>query len=347
MIIFWVSINTKISYPIGKARYLMKGSYEVVVQSRRLQYKFIIRRNITSIKGNSATGKTTLLEMIQEYNDNGWESGVTVKSARECVVLSGRFWQSDLKNISNSIVFIDEGARFTASEEFASAIKESNNYYVIVTRERLENIPYSVNEIYGIRMSGKYSGLKLVYNELYTYYDKNTNTANANVNCILTEASNSGYQFFKAVAIGKAIDCIPAGGKSNIFSWLLQHSDENILIIADGAAFGPEMSRVNNFMKHHPNISLYLPESFEWLLLSSKLLDDGHIIKLLANPADYVESSKFFSWEQFFTNELINLTKGTIWQYSKGKLNNIYLNKTNIEKILLNVPITALTEVKS
>ena len=217
----------------------MKGSYEVVVQSRRLQYKFIIRRNITIIKGNSATGKTTLLEMIQEYNDNGWESGVTVKSARECVVLSGRFWQSDLKNISNSIVFIDEGARFTASEEFASAIKESNNYYVIVTRERLENIPYSVNEIYGIRMSGKYNGLKQVYNELYTYYDKNINTANANLDCILTEDSNSGYQFFKKIAVGKFIDCITAGGKSNIFPWLLQHSDENILIIADGAAFGP------------------------------------------------------------------------------------------------------------
>lgn len=42
----------------------MKGSYEVIVQSRRLQYKFVIRRNITIIKGNSATGKTTLLEMI-------------------------------------------------------------------------------------------------------------------------------------------------------------------------------------------------------------------------------------------------------------------------------------------
>ncbi len=324
----------------------MKGSYEVIVQSRRLQYKFVIRRNITIIKGNSATGKTTLLEMIQEYNDNGWESGVTIKSAKECVVLSGRFWQSDLKNISNSIVFIDEGARFTASEEFASAIKESTNYYVIVTRERLENIPYSVNEIYGIRMSGKYNGLKQVYNELYTYYDKNINTANANLDCILTEDSNSGYQFFKKIAVGKFIDCITAGGKANIFSWLLQHSDENILIIADGAAFGPEMSRITNFIKHHPNISLYLPESFEWLLLSSKLLDDGHIIKLLANPANYVESSKFFSWEQFFTNELINLTKGTIWQYSKGKLNNVYLNKTNIEKIMVNVPIAALTEVE-
>lgn len=43
---------------------------------------------------------------------------------------------------------------------------------------------------------------------------------------------------------------------------------------------------------------------------------------------------------------IIDLTKGTIWQYSKGKLNKVYLNKTNIEKIMVNVPIAALTEVE-
>ena len=43
---------------------------------------------------------------------------------------------------------------------------------------------------------------------------------------------------------------------------------------------------------------------------------------------------------------IIDLIKGTIWQYSKGKLNKVYLNKTNIEKIMVNVPIAALTEVE-
>ena len=322
----------------------MKGSYEVIVQSRRLQYKFVIRRNITIIKGNSATGKTTLLEMIQEYNDNGWESGVTIKSAKECVVLSGRFWQSDLKNISNSIVFIDEGARFTASEEFASAIKESTNYYVIVTRERLENIPYSVNEIYGIRMSGKYNGLKQVYNELYTYYDKNINTANANLDCILTEDSNSGYQFFQKIAVGKFIDCITAGGKSNIFSWLLQHSDENILIIADGAAFGPEMSRITNFIKHHPNISLYLPESFEWMIMDADILKNNTVRSILSNPSEYVESKLYFSWERFFTAILIEQTKDTYLAYAKRKLNPAYLSGAIKESILRKMNIIDLNK---
>lgn len=32
------------------------------------------------------------------------------------------------------------------SQDFSEAIRHSSNYYVIVTRERLENIPYSVDE---------------------------------------------------------------------------------------------------------------------------------------------------------------------------------------------------------
>ena len=45
----------------------MKGSFEVIVKNRRIQYKFTICRNITILKGDSATGKTTLI--IFEIND--------------------------------------------------------------------------------------------------------------------------------------------------------------------------------------------------------------------------------------------------------------------------------------
>ncbi len=41
------------------------------------------------------------------------------------------------------------------SEEFAEAVKGSDNYYVLITREKLSNLPYSITEIYGIRTSGK------------------------------------------------------------------------------------------------------------------------------------------------------------------------------------------------
>ena len=55
----------------------MKGKYEVVVKSRRVQYKFSVIRNITILRGDSATGKTTLIDMIAAYQENGEASGVT------------------------------------------------------------------------------------------------------------------------------------------------------------------------------------------------------------------------------------------------------------------------------
>lgn len=48
----------------------MKGSYRVIVQNAVLRFDFVIRRNITIIRGDSATGKTTLVEMVREYYES-------------------------------------------------------------------------------------------------------------------------------------------------------------------------------------------------------------------------------------------------------------------------------------
>ncbi|MEI3340181.1 MAG: hypothetical protein V8R80_09800 [Eubacterium sp.] len=47
-------------------------------------------------------------------------------------------------------MFIDEGNPFVSSVEFAGQIEKSDDSYVIVTREGLANLPYSVEEIFGI-----------------------------------------------------------------------------------------------------------------------------------------------------------------------------------------------------
>ena len=69
-------------------------------------------------------------------------------------------WRESLVPIRGSIVFIDECNSFVKSEDFAISIKESDNYFVIITRNDLPNLPYSVNEIYGIRQSNK--GIELL-----------------------------------------------------------------------------------------------------------------------------------------------------------------------------------------
>lgn len=56
--------------------------------------------------------------------------------------------------------------------------------------------------------------------------------------------------------------------------------------------------------------------------------------EILGNPAAYIESSLYFSWEQYFTDLLVHLTQETVLRYNKGKLNPAYLQSANVEKIL-------------
>lgn len=133
----------------------MRGSYKVTIQNNRVQFKLTINRNLTIIQGNSATGKTTLLEMVAAHEDLGAQSGVTVSCKVPCKTISGKYWRRDLQEISSSIVFIDEGNTFVRSREFAHEAKRSSNYYVIVARESLRQLPYSVDEIYGLKNTNR------------------------------------------------------------------------------------------------------------------------------------------------------------------------------------------------
>ncbi len=78
----------------------MKGKHKVVVKNNKLHYEFEIKRNITIIKGDSATGKTTLINMIRQYANLGVSSGVDVVCDVPCRILEGADWQLVLQNIS-------------------------------------------------------------------------------------------------------------------------------------------------------------------------------------------------------------------------------------------------------
>lgn len=311
----------------------MKGKYSVFVQNNRLRYEFTISRNITIIRGNSATGKTTLLDLLNAYDRDGESSGVLVKCDVPCVVIGGQRWEENLQFIHNSIVFIDECNRFIKSEDFAVRVKESDNYFVIVTRDDLPNLPYSVKEIYGIRESGKYAGLKQVYNEFYCLYGDVENAELEQESLVIAEDSNAGFEFFSGLCDEK-IECISANGKSNVFKALQEHREERVLVIADGAAFGCEMEKVMQLIKIGRRIVLYLPESFEWLILNAGIFDDSELKAILNAPSEYVDSKEFFSWERFFTDLLVKKSHGTYLQYNKRSLNKAYLQEKIKNKIV-------------
>ena len=148
----------------------MKGRYRIRIENKNIRYDFEIVRKITIIRGDSATGKTTLVDMLNCYDIDGENSGVRLYCEKRCTVLTSLRWKENLSSINESIVFIDENDRFIASEEFASSVKNSSNYFVIITREKRTNLPYSADEIYGIHESGKCADLKKTCNEFYRIY---------------------------------------------------------------------------------------------------------------------------------------------------------------------------------
>ena len=233
----------------------MKGKYKVIVRNNKLHYEFEIKRNITIIQGDSSTGKTTLINMLRQAENLGESSGVDVLSNVPCRILEGVSWKLILQNTVGTIFFIDEENAFINTEEFAAEVRGSDNYFVLVTRENLYNLTYSVEEIYGLYASGRYQNTKKIYQQMYRIY-----------------------------------------------------SDIQELPIK--------------------------PESFEWIVLKSGLIDDREIRKILETPELFIDGKKYFSWERFFTNLLIEKTKNSYLQYRKSAINKTYLHSKNKEKIL-------------
>ena len=289
-----------------------------------------MERNITILSGDSATGKTTLIEMLRDFEESGRSSGVTVHCKRPCRVLTNADWEYRLNGIRDSIVFLDEGNAFVKSEAFARAIQNSSNYYVIVTRESLHQLPYSVNAILKLKTTGRRGK---TYVRAYPQYDHLADPVGeiSRIQEIVTEDSNAGHEMFDHIAAENHISCISAQGKSNVFSQLVNRTADRVLVIADGAAFGSELEKIYRLMEAQPNkITLYLPESFEWLVLKSGILGSQTPKEILDHPSDNIESSLYFSWEQYFTDLLIQLTHDTVLHYSKNRLNPSYLQSANV-----------------
>ncbi len=313
----------------------MKGSYTVKVRNRRVTYTIELERNLTVICGDSATGKTTLINSIAFYEEFGDKSGVTIDSSKECHVLKGKNWYSDLVSFKDSFVFVDEGNDFLFTKEFASAISKTDNYYIFVTRENLYQLPYSAKSILELKKTT--SRFKHTYNRTYPLYDhlEEIDDMSTGISAYLVEDSNSGFDLFSLIADRRGIKCISAHGKNRILSKLENLKKTKVVVVADGAAFGANMAGVYDYtLTHTTDVLLYLPESTEWLILSSGIIKDKEIDSILNSPADYIESEKYMSWEQYFTHLLKAKTQGTIAEYSKKHLNEYYTNNKNIEQII-------------
>jgi hypothetical protein len=314
----------------------MIGRYTIEIYNAAVHYFLTVQCNITVLRGDSASGKSELIRLLEEYNRSRTSSGITLLCDRVCSVLTAEDWESRLSDMSGRIIFIDEGNDFVRTKRFAEKIKGSDNYYVIINRDSLSDLPYSINEIYGLRESdrSKYKNAEQVYNEMYQLYAPFSDFP-FEADHVITEDSGSGFAFFSAAFPGITH---ASKGKSNILQCLREANlhGEKCVAIVDGAAFGSEMDKIYSWLKANPHNAIFAPESFEYLILSSGVVEVP--ADILSRTYQFADSCKYLSWEQFYTDYLIQTTRKTNHAYQKSMLNSFYTTKGSMSKILRQMP---------
>ena len=313
----------------------MHGVYKVRVRNQHNSYVFELHRNITVLRGQSGRGKTTLFDMIREYNRFGKQSGVSVSCDAELIAVDGDNWEKEIHTRPGSIIVVDEDSSFVRSKDFAREIRGSDHYYLLITRNYLAELPISVDEIYELT-GEKNKKFKRVYQEIERMFEKAVvRNLPFKPDVIITEDKRAGFEFFKNRADQVGIQCVSAEGKANVLAVLNQYPDRNVVVIADGAAFGAEISDVVEQQKLRPRkLAIFLPESFEWLILRSGVIP-GFDQALLEQAADHADSALYFSWEQYFTDLIEQATtEPDFVKYRKTKLADYYLQERVALQIL-------------
>jgi len=161
-------------------------SVDISIKSKRLEYEFQIREKITFISGDSATGKTKMVSLINNSDNpsvkinvsNGFDLiSISESEFSKFIKYANRrihenkygslkeYWDNkDNFPVVNSVIVIDDET-FVESNEFASFVNaDKYNYYIIISRTQIAKINYSIYEIYNLKTNGKLHWLERKYN---------------------------------------------------------------------------------------------------------------------------------------------------------------------------------------
>lgn len=324
----------------------MRGQQTLKVITKRVEYNLKFRRNITIIRGDSGTGKTTLCSILHKYIVDQGRSAHKVKCSCKFRVLSDSWLDAlpVLKDSENYLIFVDEDANYINSLEFADMIMGSSNYFVIITRSTIKNIPFSYKEVY--EFNSVSVGNTTVVSNIPFYSDlKHT----IKPDCIITEDTKSGYIMLRALCGNNTVEISEEEKKYGIGNnkllekcQRLAEIGHKVLVMLDGAAIGYLIESLYKEARENNNVVLWAPESFEYLLLQSGIVCRRDVPIILEKPEDQISSELFPTWERFFTwlvTDIMREYNGHT--YAKGNLKPWYYNTQNLLKFEKVIPIEA------
>ena len=131
----------------------LKGQIIIKLKSKRINYNLEFNHRINIIRGDSASGKSALIRLLDSQKD----SNIQIISNYKLIHLTPAFLQfvKDSDNsFSNEYVYIIDNVDFDGNKDMIKLISHSPHKFIIMTRDsNLNNLPYKINQIYGIYKS--------------------------------------------------------------------------------------------------------------------------------------------------------------------------------------------------
>ena len=315
----------------------MKGIVKVIIKNDEIGYDFSLNRKYSFLQGDSATGKSALCNMFTKYFSDSDFAAITDLSFTGCKGIKvystiGLDFYSFIENNEGYLIVLDESdIKNLKLSSNGKKLNSSNNYFLLITRKSKAYIPYSYKSIYKLYYDSKsnINRFKNIYIDIDLY--------NLKPDILITEDEKSGYQFFRSVFDGNC-EVVTSKTKTKVPAKIKELAESgkyfNICAIADGSAFGAEIGKVYkyvmspDFLNRGVDISILLPESFEYLLLNTMLFNINNLKDMLENTYNYCDAGEYSSWEQFYTGLMEeNLN------YKKKNLHDRYLKREVVERV--------------
>lgn len=294
------------------------------VKDDLLHFNIELQRRVSFIKGDSATGKTSMYNLLDRKLRHK-DDEVLLKSNIDIVLLDF----SNLSEKHNHVLYIVDDLDILPNHDFEALMDnmiEDDLWFLIMSREEVDyklkaSIIFSSNCEYSL---GVVDGIYTL-TPLYTYSSINI----IEYDCVLVEDSKGGFEFFSKLYSNCEVRS--ACGKNNVITCMntaIEDGFENILVIFDTANFGSCFSEFYNIAtKSEANIEFISAyECFEELLLQTNLLRHLEEVDFAFQNLES-EANKFKSWEKYFEYLISVATSNKPYGYSHGKkLTHCYID---------------------
>ena len=216
---------------------------------------------------------------------------------------------------------MDEQVKYIKSTDFIRILDKSGLYIIIISRDTLKCIDYSIKALYSIKTEVRTS---YSYSYLCNLYTSSNFSTQPDV--MVVEDSNSGFETMSDIM---KCDVLAASGKDNVINTLekIVSKYKVICLFVDGDAFGGNIESVLSWYETNKNthkLSIFYPDCFEWLLLCVSDAYKKYKEELL-QTYDFADTLFFKSWERYYV-DLLN-------QYLKEQRIHIAYDKGTIGEV--------------